>query len=764
MSPAADIVFRIFTKIDGEIVTIAETFRSTLIVYPNLTSIPDANERYNFSLSDDNIIGYLRNVINPKAEAIDINTLKVTWENPVFMANTYPITVTVTAVDNATGGIAGEPKEITFDSAEDEKECSTEISELSANTTYSIWFRIDGAIGYSANAALISNARPKKNVTAIAFDASDNDFDYIVGDTQTFSAVFTPSDATVQGFSISEASGNQNVVIAGHDVTFNKYGEYKLVLTADDNLNIKSAEQSIIVHLPAPVISASSVSDSGIALEWNEVTDASKYIIYRNNVILQEVTENTYTDTDISLGTPYTYSIVAAADDTRFDSAKSDPTDTFTPQANTITINPAPAIESGVDFSSALAQIQGKSINDENPSLTINITGVEAIRYEWTINGKTINETGRTLTITGETTDKDNLPVINKGSNKSSNDLFITIVLSDGRKVSGFCSFYYESSDDFTVTSIIDTNDDERVVYGVKEKLSASFSRDDIQPTVTWTSDRPDIIKINPTTGEAESLAIGSANITATAVYNGYTDVKTINLESYMPAELISIDEAREYVILPNQPGVTITEAGQAYTILDLNATITAKSGNEVSGNITWSILNDTGSIASIDSETGVITPIGGGTVTIQASIDDGVNGINPTTITKDVKILQIQLMGKDKAEPITGQGFRAPAHASLINDNYSTTIRLNFVGNPYDESNFANAPINADWYFSATNSNECAETSIDRFYMVENSSTGNFYIDLYRYLTAKDWEIRVSFKDDYAGIEIAYAWFTATY
>ena len=277
-----EIYFRIYSEIDGKLVVIAETFSTVLQVYPNLTSVPDTNDKYNFSLSNDNIIGYLRNVTNAKAEAASDTSLKITWTNPKFSDSIYPITVTVTAKSNQFGTeIKADP--ITYNSATDaEGTGETTIEGLSSSEVYSIYFQIKGKVGYSANTAMISDARPRIPVSKISFDTTDMDsFRFIEGTKdKEIKAIIEPKNATVQTFSVTEKTNDENVVINDHNVSFNKAGEYTLVITSDD-ATAASAKQQVIVYLPTPSKPEVSKSDSGIHLSWNEVTNASGYKITR---------------------------------------------------------------------------------------------------------------------------------------------------------------------------------------------------------------------------------------------------------------------------------------------------------------------------------------------------------------------------------------------------------------------------------------------------------------------------------------------------
>ncbi|WP_202128503.1 lytic polysaccharide monooxygenase [Paenibacillus dendrobii] len=64
--------------------------------------------------------------------------------------------------------------------------------------------------------------------------------------------------------------------------------------------------------LPAPLnLIASAVTDNSVSLNWSSVTGAVSYQIYRNNVSVGTSTATSYTQTGLSSGTTYNYTVVA---------------------------------------------------------------------------------------------------------------------------------------------------------------------------------------------------------------------------------------------------------------------------------------------------------------------------------------------------------------------------------------------------------------------------------------------------------------------
>lgn len=724
-----EIYFRIYSEIDGDLVVIAETFRTNLTVYPNLTSVPDANDKYNFTLSDNNIMNYLRNVSSPEAKAINDSTLQITWKNPKYSSNIYPITVTVKAKDIETGSVKATE---TVDYSSYTENGETTLDGLSSDKVYSIWFEIKGQIGYSADVALISNARPRVPVTAIAFDTTDNDFDYISGETIEFKALITPEEATNKEYTVSVENNAENVEINNHSVKFNKAGEYSIVLTSSDS-GVKTEPKKATVHLTAPgKPSVSAASDDGITITWTEVADADKYKIIRtangshDREFTTEGPETTYTDNyEISLGTTYSYSIVALMDEYEScSSAESEKSEHASTSVGSITINPAPALESGIDFSSSFDLIDGTSINDENPSITINVAELSGATYEWRINGIFVTN-NKNLTINSETNG------ISKDSSKTANELTL-IVKANGKTVSGSCNFYYESRDDFEIVSLKDVYEDNMVVYGLEpEQLTLTYSRNDITPVVNWSSSDPSVVKIDPNNGKITSVSKGNATITAKATNNGITRVATIGVESYIPATNLTVTVAdsdgtltdRNFVFLPNQNGIEGLD--EKYTSLKITATAeSSNSASDYSGEIEWTISDSNGAIATYNTVDGMVTPIGGGSVNITATINNNINGIKPTVIPKEIKILEIQIRTDGETNYAGNEnGFY---YAGTSQDK---TISLYFVGDVYNSTNFKNAQISNWWCFNENNDTkiEIAWGGLGLFSITNNEDDGNY-------------------------------------
>ena len=714
-----EIYFRIYSEIDGELVVIAETFSTVLQVYPNLTSVPDVNDKYNFSLSNDNIIGYLRNVTNAKAEATSDTALNITWTNPTFSESIYPITVIVTAKSNQSGTeVKADP--ITYENAEASKaEGKVTIDGLNSNNTYTIYFQIKGAVGYSANTAMISNARPRIPVSKISFDTTDMDsFRFIEGTKdKVIKAIIEPEDATVQTYVVSEKANNENVVISGHNVTFNKAGEYTLVITSDD-ATAAPAEQQVIIYLPTPSKpEITSKNENGIQLSWDAVENATGYTITRESSKGGQVTfkseTNSCNDTTAATGNNYTYKVKATLnDDSRFDSADSEPSESVNiDQADiNITIEDIPS----QDFSSIFDQYNGTIINSENPELTINLTESipDATNYKWVLDSKNVLANG----------DFDNAHSIEISSStqgmmdtyESSHQLTLFVTIND-TIYSGTLNFFYSDPSAATnveITRIHTEDNNTRIIYGTAETFIADF-KDNISGNVRWSSSNPDILYIDPVSGIAEAKTKGKVDITATLIADESKKYTLQNVESYIPIESITINKpARDYMITTGRTGVEILDT--SLTTIELTGNIKAVNGveNGYSDKIVW--VSDNPSIVKIeDSAKGVLTPGTSGVTTVKIQAFDGedITKESESNVTIYALNANIKLIDKDNnTTTVTGgthtvSGVKQPTYTLSLSFDYaiSTTETKDY----FSTNNWANTGFINYWCFDINNIND---------------------------------------------------------
>ena len=733
-----EIYFRIYSEIDGELVVIAETFSTVLQVYPNLTSVPDTNDKYNFSLSNDNIIGYLRNVTKAKAEAASATSLNITWTNPKFSDSIYPITVTVTAKSNQFGTeIKADP--ITYNSAaeaEAENAGKTTIEGLSSNEVYTIYFQIKGKVGYSANTAMISDARPRIPVTGISFDTTDMDsFKFIEGTKdKEIKAIIEPKNATVQTFSVTEKNDNENVVINGHNVSFNKAGEYTLVITSDD-ATAASAEQKVIIYLPTPSKpEITSKNENGIQLSWDAVENATGYTITRESSKGGQVTfkseTNSCNDTTAATGNNYTYKVKATLnDDSRFDSADSEPSESVNiDQADiNITIEDFPS----EDFSSIFDEYDGTIINSKNPKLTINLTqSIEgATKYKWVLDKNTVIAEGTFDEANKIVLSSSTVPELND-EYESSHSLTLYIMI-DEIEYSGTLRFFYsdpEAATNVEITGIHTEDDNNRIIYGTPETFVAYFN-DNISGKVRWSSSDEDILYIDPTSGIAEAKTKGKVDITATLIADESKKYTLQNVESYIPIESITINKpARDYMITTGRTGVEILDT--SLTTIELTANIKAVNGveNGYSDKIVW--VSDNSSIVKIeDSAKGVLTPGTSGVTTIKAQAFDGevLTKESESDITIYALNANIKLTDKDNnTTTVTGEthtvtGWLQPTYTLSLSFDYETSTTE--IKDYFSTNNWANTGFINYWCFDINNINDKdRESWLQHFTITESS------------------------------------------
>ncbi|SEE43278.1 PHB depolymerase family esterase [Streptomyces sp. Ag109_O5-10] len=73
-----------------------------------------------------------------------------------------------------------------------------------------------------------------------------------------------------------------------------------------------SGSQGGTGSLPAPSgLTVTGTTDTGASLSWNSVSGASSYNVYRNGTKVGSATGTTYTDTGLSVSTPYSYTVAA---------------------------------------------------------------------------------------------------------------------------------------------------------------------------------------------------------------------------------------------------------------------------------------------------------------------------------------------------------------------------------------------------------------------------------------------------------------------
>jgi uncharacterized protein YjdB len=127
---------------------------------------------------------------------------------------------------------------------------------------------------------------------------------------------------------------------------------------------------------------------------------------------------------------------------------------------------------------------------------------------------------------------------------------------------------------------------------------------------IQWVSDNPNIIRVNPTTGAATALAIGSARVTATSgAKNASTTVRVIRR---VASVLVSPD-----------PAPTLLAAASLTVVPTPKAADGTDAGDMSDRVITWSVANPAGANATASvSTTGVVTGVYPGDADVTVTVD----------------------------------------------------------------------------------------------------------------------------------------------
>ena len=580
-----DIYFLIYTKdSSGNISVVAKTFYTSLTIYPNILSIPDANEAYNFVLTNNNVQGYLQNVSDVKVTIDDKDssgTLVVSWTNPAFSSSVYPMTVSVRIEQEGEGSYT-HTESVTFSSAADSKERTVKFTGLSAANTYSIYTKIDGAVGYSLEDLQKTGVRTQ-GVTKIEF-GSALESTYVVGDSIDIKAKITPAAADQNKYKIKEQSNSDGITIEGHKVTFTKYGDYTIVLVADED-NTKTASQTVTVKLAAPADVKAENSD-GVKISWTAVSGAAGYTVYRSgsdDPIVTGLTATSYVDKNVEAGGSYSYTVVATAGNTKYNSDKSEVSDTVTTASAFFEIK-IPSIPS-LSLTSYLEPVRGHylKLDDEAKSsigleLSNPIEG--ATRYIWKLNDtEHVNtdsfETAKTLSITTGTNG-----LITDSIGNNPNTLTLKVYTANA-EYSGSVQFYVIRGEIQKLSSITIGNGDDRVVYGTAEDLIANFTGNGTIPAVTWSASPEGIVEITDD-GKIKALKMGDATISAKVEGADYS-VEPVEIRSYIPISEIDIsgNTQKELFISNNSTDVL----DDNFSEMTLTTSVKNKAGEVVNPN-----------------------------------------------------------------------------------------------------------------------------------------------------------------------------------
>ena len=613
-----DIYFLIYTKdSSGNISVVAKTFYTSLTIYPNVLSIPDTNEAYNFVLTNNNVQGYLQNVSDVKVTIDDKDpsgTLVVSWTNPAFSSSVYPMTVSVRIEQEGEGSYT-HTETVTFSSVADSKERTVKFTGLSAANTYSIYTKIDGAVGYSLEDLQKTGVRTQ-GVTKIEF-GSALESTYVVGDSIDIKAKITPAAADQNKYTIKEQSNSDGITIEGHNVTFAKYGDYTIVLVADED-NTKTASQTVTVKLASPADVKAENSD-GVKISWKAVSGATGYTVYRSgsdDPIVTGLTATSYIDKNVEAGGSYSYTVVATVDNTKYNSDKSEVSNTVTTAGAFFEIK-IPSIPS-LSLTSYLEPVRGRylKLDDEAMSsigleLSNPIEG--ATRYIWKLNDtELVNsesfETAKTLSITTKTEG-----ILTDSVGNNPNTLRLEVYTANA-EYSGSVQFYVIRGEIQKLSSISDENNDGYVRFGESEKLIPSFSGNGVTPGIIWSSSDNEVMTVDDH-GNVTAVDTGTAIITATV--SGTDNFCTKEIIVYNYATELSVSSP-SHALIVEKDGVDVVNNYSSLTIAAVPVGI--DSAVSTTSCVSWVITsgndlidikdngNNTVTISSRNSASGIAT------------------------------------------------------------------------------------------------------------------------------------------------------------
>lgn len=132
---------------------------------------------------------------------------------------------------------------------------------------------------------------------------------------------------------------------------------------------------------------------------------------------------------------------------------------------------------------------------------------------------------------------------------------------------------------------------------------------------VTWTSSVPTVAKVDPATGVITSLKAGTTKITATTVdlNNAATPVRL------MAECTITVTNGTLALTMPSTQNIYVGTTAFVPATITLNGVTVITDGKDATkGHVTW--ISSNTSIATVNSETGLITPIKAGSFVLQAT------------------------------------------------------------------------------------------------------------------------------------------------
>lgn len=773
----ADIYFIVYTwDENGDVIALAKTFYTSVTVYDNLESVPDANETYNFRLDSSTIEGYISNVSSTTVKATPdtsspIDTLIISWENPVFSADIYPITVNVWLTDES-GNIKGTETFKYDNKAAAENEKSAKFSNLSSLSKYDVWFSIEGSIGYSKEEIKLEDVNPKIEVQSIAFPDGFS-ATYTAGQSVEITPIFTPDEATVKDFTIKEKTGKNGISVDGTKVSFDHAGSYTLTITSKDNPEA-TADFPVTIKLAKTASVSAKATDNAILVKWSAVADADGYKIIRTagdgttaEFNAKNVTE--YEDSAVLGGETYTYTVQAIKNDDTEGNFTSEATASSSVSIPVFGIQVILPNVATAEFSTVLQPLADEymDISDsEKDSITIGFSGeveysdgVKADTYTWKLNGTTLKSGSYSEAGTFTLDYTEHETAFHLGSDDSVNVLTVEISVDGKEPRTAPVSFHVLKGNPGTVVNITDANGDDKVIYNSSsdrtEKLTLNLLGNEIQPLISWNIDEDD--KNIATIDEYGNLTVlKSGTVTVNAKVNalGNEGIATKEIACYVPIVDIKLSEPSNNRLIKNKTGVDVVNP--SYLSTTFTITISGPDGVTPTKTVDDVAFEYNSSYISLDGTgtTRTIIAVGGGNTTVVAKADNAVSA------GLEIMAHDFDLCFNNESEPATGSS-RTVTGDGLIGNyrDYPLVIKNT---NTVDSENLS-AIFNADWCISNKRSNELvANKQDDGYFKINQNGNDIFSATLSRGLNAYWYKAGVILMNKSDNKPVVEIWFRA--
>ncbi len=633
---STNISFRIYSKMDGADQVIAETFYTTVTIFANITSYPDGNE--SFSLKNENIVYYLKNVTNVTSSLNSEDSAKkvdVSWKYPSLNDGNYLLKVWIT--NNETNEIVGEEKNINYSVLNTVATGATTATFEGLSPDYSYTVHLVNytndtnlVYSYSAETTPLTSIKTKVKVTSISF-ASGFGASYVMGDSVSVNANIAPGDATITGYTVSAP----DLAVKDKTVTFDKSGDYTITITSDDEDAVqKTASTTVTVRLATPQNFTLEKTAEGMALSWPSVDTATSYSIkktYDGEEEMLTADGTSFTDSSVKTGVEYTYSVKAVrSDDAKFDSdfteeKKETIKNTFitvTAPANVTSENFKPILETALK-GQFVTDLKGITVTIDTSSSTL--LSSENTTITWLLNGEKIGtENSKTVDI-----DRTNVDI---NAHESSNSLQL-VVTKDGITYSAAATVHYIETDPGELTI---TTEESTVKYKVPLQLEISTANN-VDCAISWTSSDPTVATVDEN-GVVTAEEDGTATITATIVATGESATKTVT--TYIPVKEITVEDNSKFLLVD----YGLTTQGQQYTTATLNDCIDfkgpeGKTVSDAAKAVSWEL--ESGNCAYVaNKNTGEVkSNSNGGTAEFKVTATDGAS----TTIKVPVYRFEIK-------------------------------------------------------------------------------------------------------------------------